>query len=105
MFFSFPFNILYFFLGHVRLRVKEIKNNPAYGKKIGDLLMTVPGITKAEPNPTTGSLLICYDPGSVDVEMLIKVGRENHLIPEDNSLDTESVKKILTGGLNPFSKI
>jgi len=102
---SLPFNVLCFFPGYIRLRVKEIKNNPNHGKKIEDLLMTVRGITKVEPNPTTGSLLIRYNPGSVDAEMLIKVGRENYLIPEDNSLDMESLKKILTGGLNPFSKI
>ena len=101
MLFSLPFNILYFFPGYVRIRVKEIKNNPDYGKKIEDLLMTVRGITKVEFNTTTGSLLIRYNPASIDVEGLIHAGRENHLLPENHSLDIESVRKILTWGLNP----
>src|SRR3990172_3988129 len=104
MLFSLPFNILYFFPGYVRIRVKEIKNNPDYGKKIEDLLMTVRGITKVEFNTTTGSLLIRYNPASIDVDRLIHAGRENHFFPEDHSLDIESARKILTGGLNPFSR-
>jgi hypothetical protein len=100
MLFSLPFNILYFFPGYVRIRVKEIKNNPDYGKKIEALLMTVRGITKVEFNTTTGSLLIRYNPASIDVESLIHAGRENHFLPEDNSLDIETARKILTGGLN-----
>ncbi len=104
MFFPFPFNVLYFFPGYVRLRVKEIKNNPDYGKKIEGLLMTVRGITKVEFSTITGSLLIRYNPASIDVERLIHAGIENHFLPEDNSLDIEYVKKILTGGFNLFSK-
>jgi hypothetical protein len=104
MFFSFPLNILYFFPGYVRIRVKEIKTNEEYGKKIEDLLMSVKGITKVEFSTITGSLLIRYNPASIDVERLIQTGRENHFLPEDNSLDIEYVKKILTGVVNPFSK-
>jgi hypothetical protein len=102
---SLPFNVLCFFPGYIRLRVKEIKNNPNHGKKIEDLLMGVRGITKTEANPTTGSLLIRYNPGALDMERLINVGRENFLIPDDPSLDIESVKKILAGSFNPFSQI
>ena len=104
MLFSLPFNILYFFPGYVRLRVMEIKNNPDYGKKIEGLLMTVRGIIKVEFNTTTGSLLIRYNPASIDVDRLINAGRENRFLPEDNSLDIEHVKKILAGKLNPFSR-
>ena len=103
MLFSLPFNILYFFPGYVRLRVMEIKNNPDYGSKIVGLLMTVRGITKVEFSTTTGSLLIRYNPASIDVEILIHAGRENHFFPEDHTLDIETVKKILTRAFNPFS--
>ena len=59
---------------------------------------------KVEFNTTTGSLLIRYNPASIDVDRLIHAGRENHFFPEDHSLDIESARKILTGGLNPFSR-
>lgn len=61
--------------------------------------MKVPGVLKVETNPATGSLLLRYDPKSIDVEALMRAGKENKFIPENHSWDIESIKKILTKGL------
>ena len=96
---SLPFNVLFFFPGYIRLKIDSIKHNQAYGKKVEDILMKVPGVLKAEANPTTGSLLLRYAPKSIDVDALISAGKENGFVPENHSWDIEYIKKILTKGL------
>src|SRR5208337_2162372 len=47
--------------GRVRLRVANVKGNPALARRAQEKLAKVPGIRQVEAQPGTGSLLIHYD--------------------------------------------
>lgn len=99
MLLSLPFNVVSFFPGHVRLRIENIRKNHDYAKKVEELLIRIRGITSVESNPLTGSILIKYDPRTIDVESLVSEGIENKFISGDSSCDIKYVKKIMTAGL------
>jgi TM2 domain-containing membrane protein YozV len=47
--------------GRVRLKVARLKRDPDLAREAQTRLAGVPGITAIEANPTTGSLLVCYE--------------------------------------------
>lgn len=46
--------------GRIRLKVAEVRHNPALAAEIQGRLSTVQGIQKVEANPRTGSVLVLY---------------------------------------------
>lgn len=48
--------------GRVRLKVARLRGDPALAREAQTRLAGVPGITAIEANPTTGSLLVCFEP-------------------------------------------
>jgi hypothetical protein len=51
--------------GRLRLKVVEVKGNPALAGAIEDRLGAVRGIRQVETNPVTGSVLVVYAPEEV----------------------------------------
>ena len=53
--------------GRVRLKLGEMKNNPALARDLKKHLSAKPGILRVEVNHTTGSVLLHFDPGVIDL--------------------------------------
>lgn len=66
--------IVSFCPGRVRLRFAELKN-PATAAAALARIKGVAGITNAEVNPRTGSLLIEFDTSILPVEKLLATGK------------------------------
>jgi copper chaperone CopZ len=67
--------VVSFVPGRIRLRFKELKKSAAAESakaRIGE----VPGITRVEVNPVTGSILIEYDTEILPAEKLVETGRQ-----------------------------
>jgi hypothetical protein len=47
--------------GRVRLKIPAGKGNPELLKKISETFAVIPGIEQVTVNPTTGSIVLCYD--------------------------------------------
>jgi len=47
--------------GRVRVKLSQIKENPALAREVHERLSAVQGIQRAEVNPITGSILVLYD--------------------------------------------
>jgi copper chaperone CopZ len=66
--------IVSFCPGRIRLRFKELKDKTA-AETAGARIRETPGITRAEVNAVTGSVLIEYDTQILSTEKLLEAGR------------------------------
>jgi hypothetical protein len=48
--------------GRIRLRIAEVKANPALAREIQRQFATFKGVRRVDANPLTGSVLVLYDP-------------------------------------------
>jgi hypothetical protein len=48
--------------GRIRMRIPHAKTDPAILETYTEIFSTIPGVTKVKPKPTTGSIIIHYDP-------------------------------------------
>jgi hypothetical protein len=53
--------------GRVRLKLGEMKNNPALAREVKKMLSAKPGVFRVEVNYTTGSILLQFDPEVIDL--------------------------------------
>jgi len=60
--------------GRIRLRLRELKNHLALAESAKTRALEIPGVTKVEINPVTGSILIEYDPAILPTENLMEIG-------------------------------
>ena len=58
--------------GRVRIKVPVIKGSPAKAERIACVLEALPGIRYVKANPTTGNVLILFDPGMLGQEQVIE---------------------------------
>jgi hypothetical protein len=65
--------IVSFCPGRIRLRFRELKDKTV-AETAGERIRETPGITKAEINALTGSILIEYDARILPVEKLLELG-------------------------------
>jgi hypothetical protein len=63
--------------GRVRIRAAGLKRNPARGRALKQWLESLPGVSRVEVNPVTGSVLIHYCIGATDGNALIAKIREH----------------------------
>ena len=87
--------------GRVRLKYHRLKKSPQMSRTIHSKLSAIKGVTRAEANPTTGSVLIHYDPGQKSMELFLEIAavfglaaadvEAMELLPSllNNTLDTE----------------
>lgn len=48
--------------GRLRIKVPEVKNSPAKATQVEIRLRSLPVVTRVHANPTTGNVLVLYDP-------------------------------------------
>jgi hypothetical protein len=68
--------VVHFTPGRLRLRVDRSKRSPALYDDLRGLLSTLPGVTSVDIAPETGSILVSYDPASLDADQLLQLGAE-----------------------------
>lgn len=56
--------VVHFLPGRIRLKSVQMKGNTALAQEVRQTLMTLPGVLCVEAQPTTGSVLILYDPAN-----------------------------------------
>lgn len=56
------FDVAHSVPGRIRLRIPKMKNRPAVSRSICRMASKLDGVTSAEPNSTTGSMVIHYNP-------------------------------------------
>ena len=59
--------------GRLRVRVPAIKKCSDNAALLQGLLQAVPGVSAAEPNLTTGSIVVRYDPQSTNAALILAV--------------------------------
>ena len=60
--------------GRIWLRFKELKKHLDLAQDLKARVLAIPGITKVEMSPVTGSILIEYDAKVLSTERLIEIG-------------------------------
>jgi hypothetical protein len=59
--------------GRVRLKYHRLKKSPQISRTLHSKLSSIKGVTKAEANPTTGSVVVHYDPGQKSMELFLEI--------------------------------
>ena len=68
--------VVHFTPGRLRLRVDRSRRASALYDDIRGLLGALPGVTDVDITPATGSVLVAYDPSTLDVAHLLHLGAE-----------------------------
>src|ERR1700678_1824947 len=75
--------------GRIRLKVPNVKDNPELVDQIKQMFHVIPGIEDVTVNPTTGSVVLCYDtdghdrPPTNEIDALAnKIGQEAEFLAE-----------------------
>jgi cation transport ATPase len=55
-------HVVHFTSGRIRLRLKEAKGDHRTLRRLCDVIEALPGVREVSVNPTTGSVLVHYDP-------------------------------------------
>ncbi len=74
--------------GRVRVRLGPAMRSPDAMRGLAEMVSGLEGVREARVNPTTGSLLVLYDPETVSMEGLYLAARAANLtivVPESNS--------------------
>lgn len=69
--------------GRMRLKLPKLKGAPQRAERVVAAVRQLPGVTDAAANPTTGSLLVLFDPQQLDPESLIVFLQERGEIDRD----------------------
>ena len=59
--------------GRLRVRVPAVKRSNDNAALLKGLLQAMPGVSAAEPNLTTGSIVVQYDPQSTSAALILAV--------------------------------
>lgn len=85
--------------GRLRVKAPALKRNPARAAGVCAAVTAVPGVSSAEANPVTGSLLIAYDPLRVDPRRVLDRLAEDGLIGRDVAIPEPAQLNIDVGRL------
>jgi hypothetical protein len=58
--------------GRIRIGIPGVKGSPAKGQELKDRIINYQGINDVMPNPTTGNVLITYDPQRISQWDILK---------------------------------
>lgn len=72
--------------GRLRVKAPALKRNPRLAAQVCSAAMTLDGVSGAEANPVTGSLIVTYDPLRIDPRMVLQRLAEDGVIRADVSL-------------------
>jgi copper chaperone CopZ len=59
--------------GRLRIKVPEVKRAPEKASEVVHGLQKLEGVTEVRANPTTGSVLVLFQPDLIDVQRIIQV--------------------------------
>lgn len=62
--------------GRLRIKVPEVKRSPLKASEVVSALQRNAGIRYAHANPTTGSVLVLFDPNVITPEQIIRTLQE-----------------------------
>jgi hypothetical protein len=84
--------------GRLRIKTPIVKHNPVEIKKVGNILDSVSGINSFSINDLTGSIIIKYNPSTVDSKSILNVlGEKGYFHPdkveENNLFSDETISK------------
>jgi len=65
-------NYLHAIDGRIRIRIPEVKGSWAKAQELKDRIINYQGINDVRPNPTTGNVLIIYDPQRISQYDILK---------------------------------
>jgi copper chaperone CopZ len=65
--------------GRLRVRVERARHDAEHVQRIVERLSSVPGVTRIETRPDTGSVLVLFEPSRFDEEHLASAAREADL--------------------------
>ena len=68
--------------GRLRLKLQQIKRQPARAQEVRAVICRIRGVTSVEPNVTTGSLLIRYEEAEVEADTILNFMEEAGLLSE-----------------------
>ncbi len=77
------FQVVHHSPGRLRVRLTQVLNNPEFAEQVQTMLSSIEGIHRISTNVVTGSVLVEYDPSSVDLESLLALGKLMNLVPGD----------------------
>lgn len=72
--------------GRMRLGIPGVKGSWAKAQELKDRIINYPGISDVRPNPTTGNVLIIYDPQRISQFDLIKILYESGYLQGGRSI-------------------
>jgi hypothetical protein len=93
--------------GRLRVKAPALKRNPALAARTCSRVTAVEGVSGADANPVTGSLIVTYDPLRVDPRVLLQRLAEDGVIrrnvglpePDQAGLDVGRLAAGATGNL------
>jgi hypothetical protein len=62
--------------GRMRVKLPGLKGSPREAERLAATVRQLPGVTEAAANPTTGSLLVLFDPQQTDHAAIVEFLRE-----------------------------
>jgi copper chaperone CopZ len=75
--------------GRLRVKIGIIKDNPAKGGRVQELLHSLNGVETCRVNPVTGSVTVHYDTNLITCEQILHFLEENNYFDESKAIDNE----------------
>src|SRR5262249_25751844 len=87
--------------GRLRVRVERAGHDAGHVQRIVERLSSLPGVTRIETRPDTGSVLVLFEPSRFDEERLASAAREADLfqLSAEPSEASESQEAQPRGGI------
>jgi copper chaperone CopZ len=86
--------LLHVLNGRLRIKVPEVKHAPQQAAEVVHALQSVCGVTSVHANPTTGSVLVFFEPHAVGPEQIVqKLQDMGCLTSTDDTKPTEGIWK------------
>ena len=84
--------------GRLRVKIAEAKGSPAVAREIEEHLRITVGVDHVSANPTTGNVLVLFDPGRTDQSAVLRAIRDLGYL-EDSVSRAASRPAGATGGV------
>src|SRR5919198_3655018 len=82
--------------GRLRVKVAEVKGSPAKALEVESQLQSCDGINRVTANPTTGSVLVLYDPCRIKQDEIINALRALGCLQENSKAQTRGTDLVET---------
>lgn len=87
--------------GRIRVRIPRDQRGSETAKDVASMLRDIAGIRGVDVNAVTGSVLVEYDPESIDVDQLIAMGKAANIIGD---IESAAAGGIESPGFAPRSR-